>query len=229
MSALAFIPPLALAGMGGFSWFLKGGWAMWPLLGLSVWTVFVIFSRMAHYTTYLPRLNRELDNIARGQALPPERLEGELAPLLARGLREGKLNSSRAELAIEHELQSAARLVNSLDAVSQASPMFGLIGTVSGMIKAFSTVQNLQGAGISSTLAQGISEALIATLSGLAVAIPAFLAFRIFRSKLMAWETHLYTVVDDVKQLIAGGSERPAGAVAPAAPAPAAQQARERG
>lgn len=214
-ASLAQLAP-ALAMPGGIDWFLKGGWAMWPLLALSVWTLFVVFSRFAHYASYMPKINRELDNIARGQVLPPERLEGELAPMLARAVKEGKLNSSRAELAVEHEMQSAARLVNSLDTVSQAAPMFGLIGTVSGMIKAFSDVTGLAGAGISTTLANGISEALIATLSGLAVAIPAFLAFRYFRSRLMSWETHLYTMVDDVKQLIANGA-------APAAAAPETQ------
>jgi biopolymer transport protein ExbB len=215
-----FVFDLPLAVLGGFDWFLKGGWAMWPLLALSIWTLFVIFSRSAHYASYIPKLNRELDNIARGQALPPERLEGDLAPLLSRALREGRINTSRAELAVEHEMQGAAKMVNSLDTVSQAAPMFGLIGTVSGMIKAFSDVTNLQGAGISATLASGISEALIATLTGLAVAIPAFLAFRYFRSRLMAWETHLYTVIDDVKQLIAtaGASAGAGAAVTPPAP-----------
>jgi biopolymer transport protein ExbB len=189
--------------IGGFEWFTLGGWAMWPLLLISIFSLFVIIERAAYFGTHLKRLDRDLDSVLRGGALLPERLEGELPPLLARGLKEGRINQGRAELAIEHELLRGARLVNSLDTVSQVGPMLGLLGTVTGMVRVFQTVAALQGAANPSDLAGGIWEALLTTVFGLLVGIPAFIAYRFFRSRLLHWESHLRTVVDDVQEVLA--------------------------
>lgn len=187
--------------IGGVEWFTRGGWAMWPLALLSIYMVFVIINRSAHFAAVLPRVNRELENILRGTSLLPERLEGELAPLLARGVREGQVDRGRAELAIEHEMLGATRFLNSLDTVAMVAPMLGLLGTVSGMVSTFQQVSNLQGQVNPSVLAGGIWEALLTTAFGLIVAIPALAGYRYFRSRLLRWENHLYTVVDDCAQL----------------------------
>ena len=60
--------------------------------------------------------------------------------------------------------------------------MLGLLGTVIGMIKVFSAITT-QGVGNPSALAGGISEALITTAAGMAVAIPTLMAYRYFRGK----------------------------------------------
>ncbi len=76
-------------------------------------------------------------------------------------------------------------LLNYLSVISQAAPMLGLLGTVSGMIKAFQTL-NQSGMGDPGQLAGNISEALVTTASGLIVALPAIFAFYFFRDKLTA-------------------------------------------
>jgi biopolymer transport protein ExbB len=192
-----------LALIGGLDWFIKGGWAMYPLLLLSIASLFIIFNRLAYFATRVNAMDRELDSIARGAALLPERLEGELTPLLARALRERALNTARAELAIEHELLDAARMVNTLDTIAQVAPMFGLLGTITGMVKVFQAVADYQGAVNPSILAGGIWEALLTTVAGLVIGIPAYIAFRLIRGRLLRWETHLRTIVDDVAQIIA--------------------------
>ena len=194
--------------IGGVEWFTKGGWAMYPLALLSVYMMFVIINRGAYFATNLQRVNRELENILRGMSLLPERLEGELAPLLARGIKEGGLNKQRAELAVEHELLGATRFLNSLDTVAMVAPMFGLLGTVTGMVETFQKVAEMQGSVNPSVLAGGIWEALLTTAFGLLVAIPALAGFRYFRSRLIRWENHLYTVVDDAVQLAQEGQRR---------------------
>jgi biopolymer transport protein ExbB len=195
--------------IGGIEWFTKGGWAMYPLLLLSIWSLFVILNRFAYFATHQRSLNRDLDSVSRGLSLLPERLQGELAPLLARALRDGRLNTGRADLAIEHELLDAARLVPSLDTVAQVAPMFGLLGTVSGMVGVFQVIADQQGAVNPSMLAGGIWEALLTTVFGLIIGIPAYMSYRYFRTRLTDWETHLRTVVDDVNQIISEGG-RPA-------------------
>jgi biopolymer transport protein ExbB len=62
-----------------------------------------------------------------------------------------------------------------LGAMIAAAPLLGLLGTVSGMIKTFESLANRVGEKSMEGLAQGISEVLVATESGLAVALPALL------------------------------------------------------
>jgi biopolymer transport protein ExbB len=187
--------------IGGVEWFTKGGWVMWPIALLSVYMVFVIINRATYFITTIPQLNRELESILRGMSLLPERLAGELAPLLARGVKEGEVNKHRADLAVEHELLGASRLLNSLDTVAMVAPMLGLLGTVTGMVQTFQKVADMQGQVNPSVLAGGIWEALLTTVFGLIVGIPALMGYRYFRSRLIRWENHLYTVVDDAAQL----------------------------
>ena len=192
--------------IGGIDWVVKGGWAMYPLVFLSVYTLYVIFNRAHFFATQLRRTDGGLDSVLRGTSLLPDRLEGVLAPLLARGIKQGRFDPARANLAVEHEILAATRYLNSLDTVAIVAPMFGLLGTVTGMVRTFQTVADLQGAVNPSVLAGGIWEALLTTAFGLIVAIPAIIGFRYFRSRLIRWENHLLTVVDDAALLASEGS-----------------------
>src|SRR4029453_15301088 len=62
------------------------------------------------------------------------------------------------------------------------SPLLGLLGTVSGMISAFTAI-TAQGVGNPTVLAGGISEALVSTAAGLTVAIPSLIAYRFLRGR----------------------------------------------
>lgn len=74
----------------------------------------------------------------------------------------------------EHELQDAFRQQRlAIGAMITAAPLLGLLGTVMGMIAAFDSLAARGGQRSMEGLAQGISEVLVATESGLAVAIPA--------------------------------------------------------
>jgi len=68
-----------------------------------------------------------------------------------------------------------------LSTVYQVSPMFGLFGTVTGMVRSF-TVIALKGNGDPQLLAGGISEALLTTVIGLAIAIPTMIFYQYFMS-----------------------------------------------
>jgi biopolymer transport protein ExbB len=87
---------------------------------------------------------------------------------------------STAQLRILHrrqeEVQEAFRQQRGvLGAMIAAAPLLGLLGTVSGMSKTFESLANRVGQKSMEGLAHGISEVLVATESGLAVAIPALL------------------------------------------------------
>ncbi len=70
-----------------------------------------------------------------------------------------------------------------LSVVAHTTPLIGLLGTVTGMIKAFQAV-SLHGTGDASVLASGISQALLTTAGGLFVAIPSIILYNYFNKKI---------------------------------------------
>jgi len=69
-----------------------------------------------------------------------------------------------------------------LETVAGIAPLLGLLGTVLGMIKVFRVISE-QGLGQTQSLSGGISEALITTVVGLSIAIPALVAYNYFSHK----------------------------------------------
>jgi biopolymer transport protein ExbB len=108
-----------------------------------------------------------------------------LANVLRAGLsRIGRGKEAVEDAVAEHALREATllRTRNSyLSVIGVIAPMIGLLGTVIGMIGAFSV---LGASGISNpqALAARIGEVLIATASGLFIAIPAFISYYVFRN-----------------------------------------------
>ena len=80
--------------------------------------------------------------------------------------------------------------INYLSVIGVCTPMIGLIGTVLGMIKAFSTL-GAAGLGDPGKLAGAIGEVLVATASGLFIAVPAFMMFYFLRNKLQGAIHHV--------------------------------------
>lgn len=104
------------------------------------------------------------------------------------GLAEGDLGWHEVEKAMSDALtEQTARLlrrVEYLSVIGNLAPMLGLLGTVVGMILAFRTVAETQGAARAADLAQAIYLALITTVEGLLVAIPALAAYAFFRNRI---------------------------------------------
>jgi len=164
---------------------------------------------------------------------------------LANVLKSGLSRIGRGKEAVEsglaeHGMREATllRTKNSyLSVIGVVSPMIGLLGTVIGMMGAFS-VLGASGMGNPKELAGKISEVLLATASGLFIAIPAFVAYYIFRNMSQASIVHaddiVNTLIVDVpyeelggmqvgENFAAAGAPVPMGvASAPAAAAPAA-------
>lgn len=91
--------------------------------------------------------------------------------------RSGAANGDRA--LAENALDTLGGRMAVVGTIASAAPFVGLLGTVLGIIRAFHTISLNTGGGIS-TVAGGISEALVATAAGLAVAIPASMIYNYF-------------------------------------------------
>ncbi len=80
---------------------------------------------------------------------------------------------------VAHELE---RYLNALGTIAAISPLLGLLGTVTGMMRTFQAI-TVAGVGNPSAMASGIAEALITTAAGLMIAIPALVAYRYLRGR----------------------------------------------
>ena len=91
--------------------------------------------------------------------------------------------------------------VQYLQVLASVSPMVGLLGTVSGMVKAFRNIA-AQGLGKPELLANNISEALITTATGLLIAIPALMAYFYFKNKYLAASSGIYEQIGSMTRLM---------------------------
>ena len=81
------------------------------------------------------------------------------------------------------ELRKLEKNLRGLGIIAHISPLLGLLGTVTGMIKCFMKIQELGGRVDAQVLAGGIWEALITTAAGLSIAIPAIIFYHYFEGK----------------------------------------------
>jgi biopolymer transport protein ExbB len=113
-------------------------------------------------------------------------LHSPLGRVLAAGLsnrhRDRTLMMEAIDDAGRHVLHDLERYLNTLGTIASVSPLLGLLGTVTGMIRTFKSI-TIAGVGTPSAMAGGIAEALITTAAGLIVAIPALVAYRYLRGR----------------------------------------------
>ena len=129
--------------------------------------------------------------VATGRFSDAERLCRErhsfLGSVLAEGLAEAPLGYAAVEKSMEDaSAEQSARLfrkIEYLSVIGTIAPMLGLLGTVWGMIVAFQEFATKLNPPVSE-LAPGIYQALVTTLMGLGVAVPALAAFAIFRNRI---------------------------------------------
>lgn len=124
---------------------------------------------------------KDADQACRNQPCP-------LSYVLASGIAEIEYGWPAVEKSLEDALaEQAARMYRKLEYLSvigNLAPMLGLLGTVAGMILAFREVALSQGTAGAGQLASGIYSALITTVAGLLIAIPALGAFAVFRNRI---------------------------------------------
>ena len=172
-----------------------GGWVMVPLLLCSCLAVGIILERLfwgLRRSRVMPqalveeirrlvtaRKFEEVYGLSRGNNTP-------VARIIAVAM--GKFGKSKEEIAEAVQLagRREASLLQSylglLGSIASVSPLLGLLGTVFGMIRLFG-VASVAGMGSGAQLSGGISEALIATATGLVVAIPSLVFYRYFIGK----------------------------------------------
>ena len=171
-----------------------GGPFMAPIILCSIAAVGILLERLwtLQRKRVLPQdLIKKVSELAERNQVNPKVIEAleknsplgrVLAAALANRHRGREIMMERIEDTGRHVVHELERFLNSLGTIASISPLLGLLGTVTGIIRAFNAVM-LGGMGDPRMLAGGISEALITTAGGLAVAIPSFIAYRYLRGK----------------------------------------------
>jgi biopolymer transport protein ExbB len=110
-----------------------------------------------------------------------------LSFVLSHGMTEADGGWEDVEKALEDSLsEQSARLLRKIEYLSvlgNLGPMVGLLGTVVGMLMAFKEVASTEGRAGAAQLAEGIYQALVTTVVGLIIAIPALGAFAVLRNR----------------------------------------------
>lgn len=165
-------------------------WVLWLLAALSVLSIAVMFERALYFASR--RLSNSDDlllKLAKGEL---EAVRAGIAGkqgMEASVLREGLQWAARGADSVDEVISATMarerpryeRFLSVLGTLGSNTPFIGLFGTVLGIIKAFHDLGSTgaKGAEVQQTVMAGISEALVATAVGLAVAIPAVIGYNL--------------------------------------------------
>lgn len=203
--------------MNFLSTIIKGGPIMIPIGICSIITVAVAFERWYHL-----RKQRIMPDALVSQVmelLRRRRLTAAIEVCNAHGeigssvLRAGLIKAGAAREVIRESFENAGRIayqeltqgLGVLATVASISPLLGLMGTVTGLIRAFRVISS-QGIGDPQALSGGISEALITTVAGLIVAIPTLVLHNYFSRRVERINLEMEQSVSNVlDQITMGG------------------------
>lgn len=177
-------------------WFFKGGVVMWPLLACSIAAVAIILERSwalqrrrvlsAPLVEALHRQPRPTDLTERLRHLA-EHDRTVLGALARTALTHAWLTKSENLEAVQamarQQMGRMERGLTTLALVVELGPLLGLLGAVSGMVRVFGDIAR-HGLADPQLISGGISEALIATFTGLAISIPALVAYMYLRRRI---------------------------------------------
>ena len=190
-----------------WTFFHTGGFFMYPLLLCSVVAVAVIILRgMALRRKYVLPLviESEIERLVPGGSA--ERLarivqqdDSTLAKIVRTALQ--NLRAPRhetvevVETKARHEMVLLEKGLIVLEIITGIAPLLGLIGAVAGLVRVFSALGISSGASNTQAIAQGIAEALNATVFGLSIAVPTLVAFSYFSKKIEVMSVEIETLV----------------------------------
>jgi biopolymer transport protein ExbB len=166
-------------------WFSAGGIVMFPLIGFSILSATLIFERARFWWSVLKRTDRFVREFVityrRNQPaafkLLDKNLDLPIGRIFAAGLQLDQPNAEEFRLALESaaqaEIPSLKRFNTVFETIINLSPLLGLLGTVLGLIRSFASIKTIGDIASTNTagVTGGVSEALVSTATGLAVAM----------------------------------------------------------
>ncbi len=209
--------------------FVKGGPLMYPLLLCSVVSLAVIIEKGVLYLgskTKRGMPGEAMDALRRGEIQQTlervSQMGGPVCAIIAEALRgqglagEAPAGETLARAALESrisqagsaELKRLTRHLHYLELIGKIAPMIGLSGTVLGLARTFQTVALTRGLADANLLAGGIWEALITTVTGLFIAIPALIFYHLYDNGIRSLAHEMKVVGEDIIGTLEGLRDR---------------------
>ncbi len=196
--------------------FLKGGPVMWPILITAIAAVSIVGERAIWWTR--ESMKRDPETLEKVLAAL-ENCDLESASTLAKNSNDPVIrvisqglvhyNSSlqgALQIAAGIELQRAGRFLTVMDTLVTLAPLLGLLGTVTGIMRSFSSIGSSELA--VEHVTGGIGEALIATACGLGIAIFSLIPFNFFTGKTAKLQFELETAATNVEVMVTAAKQR---------------------
>jgi biopolymer transport protein ExbB len=192
------------------AFFLKGGPVMWPILICALVAVAVVGERTFWWWRESQRrdpqkMEQLLAALENGGVEEATRIardsEDPVIRMVYRGLNHVHTSLQGAlQLAAGIELKRAGRFLTVMDTLVTLAPLLGLLGTVTGLMRAFLNVGSAELSVVAVT--GGIGEALIATACGLVVAIFSLVPFNFFTAKVAQLQFDLETAATNIEVML---------------------------
>jgi len=188
----------------------KGGFFMWPILLCSIVSLTVILDRCLFFrktrlrNSNLPERTLALMNSKKtGEALALCEAESSfLGRFLSVGLKVSERGEDEKQKILRRagsrELEAGEKYLRVLSVIGSTATLLGLLGTVTGMVQTFKTIEGAGGMADVAVLAGGIWEALLTTVFGLCVAIPTVICSHYFESVVDGRAVQMKNVASDV-------------------------------
>ena len=196
--------------------FLKGGPVMWPILVCALVAVAVVGERAFWWLREGQRRDaQKLEQIfaalENSDVATAKNLSEGSNDTVSRVIRHGLNHVGHAhgsllgalQLAAGVELKRAGRFLTVMDTLVTLAPLLGLLGTVTGLMRAFLNIGSAELSVVGVT--GGIGEALIATACGLGIAIFSLIPFNYFSAKVQQLQFDLETAATNVEVMVGGG------------------------
>jgi len=167
---------------------IKGGPVMAPLLGCSIFALTVVIERWLYWRRIGDRRLAEtlLELVERGElsraAESTQQADAPLVRVIASGIAHRNAVTKALEVAAQKEVPVLKRRLTILDTIITLAPLLGLLGTVTGMIGSFG-IMSQAGIGQPHAVTGGVAEALIATATGLLIAILTLVPYNYFSNR----------------------------------------------
>ena len=173
----------------------KSSGVMWPILICALISIFIVIERLFHY--HRCQINTKdfiqgiFNNLKRSNVVETisicDDTPGPIAHMTRAAILRAGHETRDIEQAIEEvslsEIPRLEKNLNILATVAHITPLLGLLGTVVGLIKAFHAIALHESFIDLKNLSPFISEALITTAAGMAVAIPAYAFYNLLVTK----------------------------------------------
>ncbi len=176
--------------------FLSGGWLMWVLLVLGALAVYIFVERFIAIRKAskidINFMNRIRDFIYEGRMDAATSLCKSTDSPIARMIYKGIERIGRPMTDVQNAIENVANLeisklengLPALASISGGAPMIGFLGTVIGLVQAFMSMASAGGSVDMSILAGGMYTAMITTVGGLIVGIPAYFGYNYLTARI---------------------------------------------